>query len=640
MASHASYNITIEPTSAAAGSDQSSSISDDEDSSGTGVQVSPTSAAGSQEYSDPLDENEGSWVLYPHEIGPSDSASRPRTSNQHRPILEAPQPDPVRRQSAHRQRPNERAHHHPVPRARRPHLPTSSGSVDSHEEWPAYGHGPPQYYGRTYAHYGHATAASPPNYAPSYSSATGYPPFPTTNVPPPGQQLVPFASPPVNYNYPPYQGAAAGGQAPGYFPPPQHAAPSLGNPMIHHPGAPPYSGQEMIHHNQTAQFYPYPPQGYGMHQAVAPAAAYLPFQAVYSPSPVPANTTPPPSTDNSKDDEQFARIEKLFLDQKAEQAAKEAAAIKASEEAAAKAAADKKYAEDIAAAAAAAAAAATEEAEKKAADKAAEEAAKAAEEAAKAKAAADEAEKKAAEAAAAAPPPPPPPPEEKKKPIRFKDAVGRKFSFPFNLCSTWDVSLRPFRVRCYCTVTNSGLRSQGMDELIRQAFLHVEVIGPHVAEGHYDLVGPNGEIILPQVWETVIEPDWTITMHMWPMPEPPPPPDPPPDGAAEPLVIDVPLNDGKVPPPPPPPPPPGAKKIVKGAKPSPFLAWTAGKSKKGKFLKAGRKLEGTGPVALIQGVIDWCQNDDSLVKRGGSHGPQGPVRHLVRSLKLIAFWRS
>ena len=60
--------------------------------------------------------------------------------------------------------------------------------------------------------------------------------------------------------------------------------------------------------------------------------------------------------------------------------------------------------------------------------------------------------------------------------------------------------------------------------MITQAFLHVDVIGPHVQEGHYDLVGPDGEIILPQIWETVIQPDWAITMHMWPMPEPPPPP--------------------------------------------------------------------------------------------------------------------
>jgi hypothetical protein len=56
-----------------------------------------------------------------------------------------------------------------------------------------------------------------------------------------------------------------------------------------------------------------------------------------------------------------------------------------------------------------------------------------------------------------------------------------------------------------------------MEELIKQAFLHVDVIGPHVQEGHYDLVGPDGEIILPAVWEKVIQPDWAITMHMWPM---------------------------------------------------------------------------------------------------------------------------
>lgn len=63
-----------------------------------------------------------------------------------------------------------------------------------------------------------------------------------------------------------------------------------------------------------------------------------------------------------------------------------------------------------------------------------------------------------------------------------------------------------------------------MEELIKQAFLHVEIIGPHVAEGHYDLIGPNGEIVLPQVWDTIIEPDWSVTMHMWPMSEPKPAP--------------------------------------------------------------------------------------------------------------------
>ena len=116
-----------------------------------------------------------------------------------------------------------------------------------------------------------------------------------------------------------------------------------------------------------------------------------------------------------------------------------------------------------------------------------------------------------------------------------------------------------------------------MEELIRQAFVHVDVIGPHVAEGHYDLIGPNGEIILPQVWETMIEPDWSITMHMWPMPEPkgpPPMPGPPFDRPGSrhahsrhhrgpPPGPPPPGHRGPIPPPPPanwPPnrPPPGA----------------------------------------------------------------------------------
>jgi len=60
-----------------------------------------------------------------------------------------------------------------------------------------------------------------------------------------------------------------------------------------------------------------------------------------------------------------------------------------------------------------------------------------------------------------------------------------------------------------------------MDELIQQAFMHVDVVGPRVRAGQFDLIGPNGEMILKQVWETVIEPDWTITMSMWPIPERP-----------------------------------------------------------------------------------------------------------------------
>ena len=122
---------------------------------------------------------------------------------------------------------------------------------------------------------------------------------------------------------------------------------------------------------------------------------------------------------------------------------------------------------------------------------------------------------------------------------------------------------------------------QGMEDLIRQAFLHVDVIGPHVAEGHYDLCGPNGEIILPQVWETVLEPDWTITMHMWPMPEPKP------ADAAPPPAEEA---------PPPPPPVPGGDAAVvvvpekkKRPRPQPFFSGWSGTRAKPKPAKGAKK---------------------------------------------------
>ena len=116
-----------------------------------------------------------------------------------------------------------------------------------------------------------------------------------------------------------------------------------------------------------------------------------------------------------------------------------------------------------------------------------------------------------------------------------------------------------------------------MEDLIRQAFAHIDVLGPHVAEGHYDLVGPDGEIILPQVWETMIEPDWAITMHMWPIPDPPPPgakPEKKADGpeqvvlvtpGGKPNIVAAPRGGGPIPPPP----PPGAPKRGPGGPPPP-----------------------------------------------------------------------
>jgi hypothetical protein len=54
-----------------------------------------------------------------------------------------------------------------------------------------------------------------------------------------------------------------------------------------------------------------------------------------------------------------------------------------------------------------------------------------------------------------------------------------------------------------------------MKELISQAFVDVDKIGPYVMAGHYNLVGPDNEVILPAVWETVIQPGWHVSMQMW-----------------------------------------------------------------------------------------------------------------------------
>ena len=55
-----------------------------------------------------------------------------------------------------------------------------------------------------------------------------------------------------------------------------------------------------------------------------------------------------------------------------------------------------------------------------------------------------------------------------------------------------------------------------MEFLIKEAFKYVDGLGQRVDMGHYDLLGPQGDIILPAVWEAIVEPGWTVTMHMWP----------------------------------------------------------------------------------------------------------------------------
>ena len=282
----------------------------------------------------------------------------------------------------------------------------------------------------------------------------------------------------VPYGFSPYQ-PPTGGAAPSYFTHGHHGGPS----------------HEIIPHAPSAGYFPYAPQGYQMPMPMplSPPVVYPAYGGMYAHSPappgplVPPMTTPPPppsTSDTSKDDEKFARLEKLFLDQKAEQRDREALVEKAAQAKAAQAEANAKRAEEIATASAEAAAAARKEVEKDyqaaAKDKAAkaeaeakkaeeiaaasahaaaearEEVKKEHEAAAKDKAAKAEAEAKRAEEIAtasatavaaakeeaekAAAAKSAPPTKEKDKPIKFKDAIGRRFNFPFDVCNTWSVS--------------------------------------------------------------------------------------------------------------------------------------------------------------------------------------------------------
>lgn len=388
-----------------------------------------------------------------------------------------------------------------APRGRRQQSPDSPDSADSADEYtPQFSRQndrrqwqqpvPPA---PGYAH----SQSSGPSYAP-YPPVPGHGPYAHHNPPitselmrvgPNSGQPNPYGAPP--YGHPPqFQPHAphflpdqpqlhrhAPRPPPQFHNPLQPPMPHGMGPHIHHP--PPYAGypHELMAYGQ-AGFYrdqpgyfggpipammpqhywgpayppvPSPPTQPEAKSPPPPTPAPEPAPApAPAPAPEPAPPPPPAPADTAKD-EQIARLEKLILDDRLDREAKEkereakelakkqaierAAAEKAAQEA--QTAHDRKITLEAAALARA-------DAEKKA----AEDAAKAKEEAEKATAAAAEAAAAAAtaaanEAAAKAaeppPPPPPPPPPEKKQPIKFKDAIGRKFSFPFELCATWQV---------------------------------------------------------------------------------------------------------------------------------------------------------------------------------------------------------
>lgn len=80
--------------------------------------------------------------------------------------------------------------------------------------------------------------------------------------------------------------------------------------------------------------------------------------------------------------------------------------------------------------------------------------------------------------------------------ITFKDAKGRKYTFPLQKVKTWD----------------------GMKSAINRIFLMYPEWQSQIAFQRYDLIAPQGQVVLPQHWEDLIKPNWNILMKLWPFP--------------------------------------------------------------------------------------------------------------------------
>ncbi|KAI9718335.1 MAG: hypothetical protein M1828_006737 [Chrysothrix sp. TS-e1954] len=413
-------------------------------------------------------------------VEPSDSVSRPRSSRRF--VRESsredqdrrvPVPEPLPHRPSRRSSHGTRERRHYNRRRRSPSR--SSSSVDSYEDGGAYT--------RRHRYAWIPNPPSGPGYPPSNIGAptySGYPAQPGVHP----QSLVPYQQPDP-YAY--FQGNP--------FTTPMYAQPNPLSPPISSP---------------TSGYFMQDPYRPAPQQAIMPYSP--PVNNYYMPPPIqsqPPPPAPPPARTEApapkskapvdkETEERLNKLQEMILAQEKERVAKEKewearleAEKKAAEakeaEKAAKAEAERQKNEAVADAAKKAKDIAEDEANAKA-KEAQEKHEKAIKEAREATDKAKKAEEKAKENEAKLKPTP----DDAKSPITFKDALGRRFQFPWRYCKTW----------------------KGMEDLICQAFVHVD-IEKYVQERQYDLVGPNG-IILPHVWDFTIQPDWTVTMEMWP----------------------------------------------------------------------------------------------------------------------------
>ncbi len=99
------------------------------------------------------------------------------------------------------------------------------------------------------------------------------------------------------------------------------------------------------------------------------------------------------------------------------------------------------------------------------------------------------------------------------EPVILKDCLGRKFLFPIQKCRSWQVSLP--NEESYRIKADLVIEFQSMESLIRRSFSHVESMNSKIVRGSYDILGPTGEIILPEIWDAVIKPGWIVELRFW-----------------------------------------------------------------------------------------------------------------------------
>lgn len=56
---------------------------------------------------------------------------------------------------------------------------------------------------------------------------------------------------------------------------------------------------------------------------------------------------------------------------------------------------------------------------------------------------------------------------------------------------------------------------QDMERLLRRSFIRYDTMSNEILKGKYDLLSPKGEIILPEIWEAVIQPGWEVELRFW-----------------------------------------------------------------------------------------------------------------------------